>query len=80
MEASKSYSHNTLRSSQHTVRTREQSHHIAQCLCSRDLGGWLAGWLARKNSLLRFAQKQALLYFKYLELLSAQTARLFDTE
>ena len=44
MEASKSYSHNTLRSSQHTVRTREQSHHIAQCLCSRDLGGWLAGW------------------------------------
>jgi hypothetical protein len=42
---------------------------------------WLAGWLAgKKNSLLRFAQKQALLYFKYLELLSAQTARLFDTE
>jgi hypothetical protein len=65
MEASKWQIHNTSRSSQRIVRTRKQAHHIAQCLCSWGLGGWLAGKKQKKSSALR-AKKGNIAYFKYL--------------
>jgi hypothetical protein len=66
----------TIRFAHHNALFEHESNHITS-VSACVLGTLVAGW---QKVFCASRKKQTLLCFKYLQLLSAQTAQLFDTE